>query len=312
MHPAYSVIVFTTLTGAGYGLLFFTSLAHGLGFAAMNRWGDGATLTVALALISAGLIASTRHLGRPERALGAFSQWRTSWLSREGVAAVATYVPAGLLWLAVLLDIDGGWTRLAALLAAAGAIATVYCTGMIYASLRTIRQWHQPTVPFVYLALAAATGALIWVFALALFGEPSLPAIALSILAVALAAFLKLAYWRAIDGDKGRYTIEMATGLGDIGRVRPLDPPHTRPNYVMREMGYAVGRKHAARLRRIAALALFAVPPVLVLIAAATGWGAPLLALAVLSAALGAVVERWLFFAEASHVAMLYYGAERA
>ena len=31
---------------------------------------------------------------------------------------------------------------------------------------------------------------------------------------------------------------------------------------------------------------------------------------AVLSAALGLVVERWLFFAEAKHTVTLYYGAE--
>ena len=312
MHPAYSVIVFTTMTGAGYGLLFFTAIAHTFGFAAMGGTGEAVTLTVALTLISAGLLASTRHLGRPERALGSFSQWRTSWLSREGVAAVATYAPAGLLWLAAVFGLEGDWTRVAALLAAVGAVATVYCTGMIYASLRTIRQWHKPVVPFVYLALAAATGALLWVLALAVFGAPSPAAFAVAVLAVAVAAGLKLAYWRAIDADEGQYTVEMATGLGGIGKVRPLDPPHTRPNYVMREMGYAVGRKHAVKLRRIAALALFAAPLVLVLVGAATGWSAPFLTLAILSATLGALVERWLFFAEAAHVSMLYYGVERA
>jgi DMSO reductase anchor subunit len=34
--------------------------------------------------------------------------------------------------------------------------------------------------------------------------------------------------------------------------------------------------------------------------------------LAVLSMALGLVVERWLFFAEAQHVVMLYYGENAA
>ncbi len=312
MHPAYSVIVFTTLTGAGYGLLFWTGLAHALGLATGGRWLDITALTLALGLVTVGLLASTLHLGRPERAVRAFSQWRSSWLSREGVAAVATYAPAGLLWLAAVLGIDGPWTRIVAILAAAGAVATVYCTGMIYGSLRTIRQWHQPLVPFVYLALAAATGALLAVLLFSLFGEPSSVALAATIAAVGLAAFLKFAYWRAIDADRGAYTVEMATGLGHIGRVRPLDPPHTRPNYVMREMGYAVGRKHAARLRRLAGVTLFALPLVLVLFGAASGLAAPFLALAFLSAALGVLVERWLFFAEAVHVAMLYYGLERA
>jgi hypothetical protein len=53
-------------------------------------------------LVSLGLLSSTFHLGHPERAWRAFSQWRSSWLSREGVAAVATYLPAGLLFLALM------------------------------------------------------------------------------------------------------------------------------------------------------------------------------------------------------------------
>jgi DMSO reductase anchor subunit len=49
-------------------------------------------------------------------------------------------------------------------------------------------------------------------------------------------------------------------------------------------------------------LALFGGPAM-----AATG-----AALAVASAALGLVVERWLFFAEAKHTVTLYYGAQAA
>ena len=39
-------------------------------------------------LVSAGLLSSVGHLGKPLRAWRAFSQWRSSWLSREGVAAL--------------------------------------------------------------------------------------------------------------------------------------------------------------------------------------------------------------------------------
>lgn len=34
--------------------------------------------------------------------------------------------------------------------------------------------------------------------------------------------------------------------------------------------------------------------------------------LAAVSAAIGVAIERWLFFAQAEHVAMLYYGRESA
>ena len=94
MNPAYSVILFTTASGAGYGLLALTAMA-GASHGRASTVGFAITLlVVALALITTGLLSSTLHLGRPERAWRAFSQWRTSWLSREGVLAVATYPAA--------------------------------------------------------------------------------------------------------------------------------------------------------------------------------------------------------------------------
>ena len=101
MHPAYSVILFTTASGAGYGLLALLGLV-GISHGEASSLAFGLTaMVIALGLITVGLLSSTFHLGHPERAWRAFSQWRSSWLSREGVAAVLTYVPAllfGLVW----------------------------------------------------------------------------------------------------------------------------------------------------------------------------------------------------------------------
>lgn len=312
MHPAYSVILFTTSSGAGYGLLFWLGIAHAFGIAPDDRWLLFSGVALALILITVGLLASTAHLGHPERAIGAFSQWRSSWLSREGVVAVATYVPSGLLALLWLFGAETGLTSFLALLGAIGAVATVYCTGMIYASLRAIRQWHHALVPFIYLALAAGTGALLFGFILGLFGYGSAFTALLTLICLAIGAALKWRYWQSVDGDPGQYTAEMATGLGSIGKVRPLDPPHTRPNFVMREMGYRVARKHVEKLRKSVLLALFAAPAVLILLTLLTGWHAFLFAAAMIIAGIGVVMERWLFFAEAEHVSQLYYGAERA
>lgn len=312
MHPAYSVIVFTTASGAGYGLLFWLSLAHMAG-----RLQGGAlafvAIALALVLITIGLLSSTLHLGHPERAFRAFSQWRSSWLSREGVAAVATYAPAGLLALLWLAGIETGVTKFLALLCALGAVATVYCTGMIYGSLRTVRQWNKKLTPVVYLALGSVSGALILAFLMALFGQPTAWTGWVVVVNLVVAGVIKLSYWRQIDADPGKFTVEMATGLGaNGGSVRPLDPPHTRPNFVMREMGYQVARKHSNRLRRFSCIALFIAPIAAALIAALTSGGVTVFYfLAILSMATGVVTERWLFFAEAEHVSQLYYGATK-
>ncbi len=318
MHPALSVIVFTTASGAGYGLLALTGLLAALGLVPADRLFGALALVLALGLVTLGLLSSTVHLGRPERAWRAFSQWRSSWLSREGVAAVATYVPAGLfalLWAG--FGSTGPATSAAGLLAAAGAVVTVVCTAMIYRSLKPIQRWCNGwTVPN-YLALSAMTGAL-WLAALAMLAGGFRPLhAALALVAIAAAAVLKLGYWRFIDATRSASTPESATGLGALGKVRLLDPPHTEDNYLLKEMGYQVARKHAAKLRRLSVLLGFAAPAVLTLAAAAlsgaAGWAAVAVQVAAaLLGTLGVLIERWLFFAEAKHTVILYYGAASA
>lgn len=315
MHPAYSVIVFTTLSGAGLGLLIWLALLALLGAVPADPIFGLFGLGIALAMTAAGLLSSTLHLGRPERAWRAFSQWRTSWLSREGVCAVATFVPALLLALGwVVFGTYGGLFAFAAFLTISLAAATVVCTGMIYQSLPTIRAWHQPIVTPIYCVIALATGGVLAVFLLLAF-RIDCPTVTLVVSALlAIAAVIKRAYWSTLDSTPPRYSAGQATGLGRFGTVRPLDPPHTEPNFVMREMGYAIGRKHARALRRIALVAGFVVPALLLLLSLAA---APLPALLLSSLAVGACaagvfVERWLFFAEAQHVVTLYYGTEAA
>jgi sulfite dehydrogenase (quinone) subunit SoeC len=313
MHPAYSVILFTTSSGAGLGLLAWLALFGMAGAVPSFRWLGLVGLGCSFLLVAGGLAASTAHLGRPERAWRAFSQWRTSWLSREGVMAVATVFPAAVLavgW--VLLESVDGLFALAAALATACALLTLYSTGMIYASLRTIRQWHQPLTAPTYVALGLASGAVLLRLLLTVFGELDAWPAWLAIAALVICAALKWAYWLRIDGELRTYTAEAATGLGHLGKVRPLEPPHTQPNFVMREMGYKVARKHALKLRKAVLVFAFSVPIACLLLSLVPGAHIIGALLAVLSMGLGLAVERWLFFAEAEHVAMLFYGAEAA
>ncbi|HEX5079374.1 MAG TPA: DmsC/YnfH family molybdoenzyme membrane anchor subunit [Geminicoccaceae bacterium] len=310
MHPAPSIIVFTTLSGAGYGLLFVLALGSLLG--PVPAWpGLGlAGMALALGLVSAGLLSSTLHLGRPERAWRAVSQWRSSWLSREGVMALLTYLPAlGLAAGWVLVGRTDGIFAAFALLAAAGAAVTVWCTGMIYASLKPIRQWHQPLVPPVYLGFALMTGSLLAPPLLAFAGAPHRWAGGLAVVATLLAWGLKALYWRAIGRDEAISTAESATGLGRIGLVGLLEPPHSETNYLLDEMAFRIGRRHARKLRRLSyGLGLGVALPLTLLAALAAGQAAGLIAsLAAIAGMAGVAIERWLFFAEARHTVRLYY-----
>jgi DMSO reductase anchor subunit len=315
MHPALSIVFFTTASGAGFALLLLIGLGVPLGLLPADPWFGFAALTAAFVLAAGGLVSSVFHLGRPERAWRAFSQWRSSWLSREGVMAVATFVPAAVFaigWL--LFGATSGIVGLCGILGAALAAATIYCTGMIYASLKPIHQWHNRWVVPNYLALGLMAGLLLLDLIVRLWvARPAGTAI-FSLLAIALAWWLKEAYWRSIDTTSAASTVASATALGRRGRVRMLEPPHTEENYLLKEMGYRIARKHRVRLRAIARIAAFALPALLTLftLIASGGTAALAAALAVASAALGLVIERWLFFAEAKHTVMLYYGAEAA
>lgn len=316
MHPAYSVIFFTTASGAGYGLLIWLCIAAATGVIAPTLLLGLIGLGLALSLITFGLLSSTFHLGRPERAWRAFSQWQTSWLSREGVLAVMTFVPVAVLGISwVFYGKVGGSVGLAAWAAAGLAVLTVISTGMIYQSLPTIRAWHQPLVVPVYVVLSLATGGVLFnVLHLLLVGRTAVP-IWMTVALLLIAWVLKALYWSTIDGARKTYTVEDATGLGGLGKVRSLDPPHSAPNFVMREMGYHIARKHAQRLRNISVILLFVIPALglpLLLASESTGLTVLLSLVTILATTLGVWTERWLFFAEAQHVVTLYYGAERA
>lgn len=288
MHPAPSVILFTTLSGLGFGLLFFL----GLGLPDVTGMVAFVFFAIAFALSVGGLLASTFHLGHPERAIKAFSQWKTSWLSREGCCAVVALLVMGLYAIGAVF-FDQSWRALG-LLGALLSLATVFTTSMIYAQLKTIPRWNMALVPVLFLTLSLAGGAL-------LAGQVNM---ATGLLV--LAGLVQLAYW--VQGDKALAksgtTLATATGLGGGGTIRAFEPPHTGSNYLLREFVHVVGRKHSQKLRVIGFTLAFVLPVILLLLP----FGHLLALIAVLSHLTGVISTRWLFFAEAEHVVGLYYG----
>lgn len=304
MHPAFSVIVFTTLSGFGYGLAAALGLFQPDASLLAVKFGH----VVAFLAISGGLLSSTLHLGNPQRAWRAFSQWRSSWLSREGVLAVLTFIPLTVqTGLAVVFDVTLGWLGF---IVAVMAGITVYATSMIYASLKTVNAWHNPMTNTCYL-LFAASGGLLGMAALSASTGAMSRFVVLAIIALAATFLAKALWFRALDNEHGPSTTESATGLGFLGKVRLLERPHMGENYLTREMGFRVARKHARKLRLISCALGLVLPALLLLVMGASGmvfFGI----VALLSHLAGVLTERWLFFAEARHAVSVYYGAESA
>jgi len=155
MHPAPSVIIFTIFSGLGFGLFFLL----GLGFFLVDYWLNFLLFFLAYGFSIIGLLSSLFHLGNPQRFLKAFSQWRTSWLSREGVFSTSTLIimapfAIGKIFLDkefVILGIVGSVL----------AIVTIFCTAMIYAQLRTVPRWNSFLTPVLFVLYSLGGGAFL-------------------------------------------------------------------------------------------------------------------------------------------------------
>jgi DMSO reductase anchor subunit len=321
MHPAFSVIFLTTLIGAAQGL--FLALFTAQSYAAFKLlpqpdahafYGQGSLLALALAAL--GLGASFFHLGHPERAWRAASQWRTSWLSREVIVlpafmgVVFLYGLAHWLeWHPVLTTLPGGLpVDPTAILGVAGtvlAFALFVCTAMIYACLKFLAEWHTPLTVANYILLGGASG-----FTLAAaFATHTAPE---------LVGFL--AGWAAIITAVG--FVSRCASLYRNCRLKPKSTLRTaigvkHPKIVQKTQGFMgcsfntrefFHGKPVALLRSIKwffLLAAFLLP--LALLAIGMQGGAGVLAMAFLVQYLGLLAERWFFFAQANHPQNLYY-----
>lgn len=300
MHPAWSIIFFTSASGLGLGLAGWIVL----GILDLSRFVHLLFVSgFTFGLIGAGLLSSTLHLGHPERAWRALSQWRSSWLSREGVLAVLVLAALSAWFVLIFFGIVPPlWANIVLI---ALITATVYATSMIYASLRTVACWHHPLTPACYLMFSVSGGSLAFVWLSAVVNQQAsdwFTYVAGGLIFVAWV--VKYFWWRMLDTKKSGSSLASATGLGALGKVKTLMPPHTSENYLQTEMGFVVARRHAVKLRAISFL-LGCVIPLLCLLLAAKS--IVLLSVVLLAHLVGIFVERWLFFAEAKHVVSTYY-----
>jgi len=301
LHPAWSIIFFTTVSGLGFG--FSTWIVFGL----IDIKNISQLIIIAgfaFCLICSGLISSTLHLGHPERAWRALSQWRTSWLSREGVLSVFV-LTALTCWF--LYTFQYGkiplWINLTIMILI---LFTVYATAMIYASLKTVASWNQFLTPVCYLMFSISGGLLAIIWFMSIIGQMITFNITLILLLLIVSTWIfKLKWWWNLDNSKLESSLETATGLGSFGEVRSLMPPHTSENYLQKEMGFVIARKHVMKLRLLS-ITLGGIIPSIILLSGTLSFIS--LGIALFIHLVGVFIERFLFFAEAKHVVTLYYG----
>ena len=306
MHPAKSIILFTTISGMGYGLIislliFQIYVGHTLSFISYFL-----TFVVSMALVSGGLLSSTLHLGHPERAHFALTQWRSSWLSREGVFAILLYPVIAIYTLLFYLNPDNRSLDILSIIIVLIAIATIFSTGKIYSSLRAIYSWNTELTTFNYLSIGGLTGLMLFQSLLLLMGYNLANIYYYLIILIILSCIGKILYWVRLDLNNTTTNKSTALGLKSQLQVNLLESPHDASNFLLKEMGYKVARKHSKKLRKIALLFAFILPLLTIFLSIALNFY-HITILAFLFMIMGVFIERWLFFAEAKHSVMNYY-----
>lgn len=322
MNPRFSVILLTTLIGAGQGLfiaLFTVEVGalFDLLTPPIRPWFFFYGALLSFFVTAAGLIASFFHLGRPLRAWRSATMWRTSWLSREVIVlpafmgVVLLYAAAHFLgWNGAYGSAEGSVTDPTILLGVTGivlALALYICTGMIYACLPFLREWATPLTVVNYMLLGVASG-----FALAGAATLATPPLVRLFAACALGFTLL--------GFAGR-----VASLRRNARLRPKSTLQTaigikHPRIVQTSQGFMGGsfntreffhHRSTAFLRAIRWFFLLGafVSPALLLAAGLAGAPRIVVVLAFVVQYVGLLAERWYFFAQANHPQNLYYQA---
>jgi sulfite dehydrogenase (quinone) subunit SoeC len=307
VKPALSVIFFTVASGFGLGLTVWLILAEWCRncVAGISKETFFVGAVFAFVFVTAGLISSTLHLANPKNAWRAFSRFRTSWLSREGVFSIVFYVLAALHMFAVWRDAPVETRIISGTLVILCALAILYCTGMIYACLKTIPQWRSWTTPTGYVLYGLLSGLLAFCAIAARSETDVSPWLRLALVLLVLGFILWTIKQSRVPATEN---LQLGDALGiKEGRVRLLDSGHTHGTFLTNEFGFRIARERAAALTSWSLVLAFIAPLVIVIIESSLS-AKGMLGLAALLCFIGLLIERWMFFANARHVVMRYHG----
>jgi len=322
MHAALSVILLTTLIGVGQGLFLALYTGQVYSLANLLEHQDSQTFyalgsALSLAFLGAGLVASFFHLGHPERAWRSIARWRTSWLSREVIAlpvAMLLVFLYGLVhyleWTTPLFTVAGALpvdaTLIIGALATLATFALFICTGMIYAGIRFLQEWHSAltVINFTLLGgasgfmLAAAFSAFIGVRLVGFYGTWAV-ILTLSAMLTRGASLLRNHRLRP------KSTLQSAIGIRHT-TIRQIAQGAMGGSFNTREFFHHQSRRLVGTARLVFLVLVFPAP--VLLLGAAWGLSSESLPiLAFLTQYLGLLIERWYFFVDARHPQNLYY-----
>jgi DMSO reductase anchor subunit len=307
MHAAPSILIFTVTAGLGQGLFIALLITQWMTASAEQPVVSPAQFAVggalALTLIGIGLIASFFHLGQKMRAWRAAAMWRTSWMSREVIVMPLTM--AVIFFWSVAHWFGSPAVQWLSVLGLVLTFALWYCTAMIYACLRFLQEWAHPLTIANYTLIGLASGFTLAAFFFAVTQPEIQIWPPLAILAIAIAAVVRVISLRRNAQLKPKSTVQSALGIKSP-RIEQKTQGAMGGSFNTREFFHGQTVAFVKRARLTMLLLGFVVPALLVLL----GWSqgnAFLFGLAVVVQYIGLLAERWVFFAQANHPQNIYY-----
>ena len=306
MHPAFSILFFTTLAGAAQGLVVALAVALLCGVP-MGAEFFLQALALGEVLLIAGLVASFFHLGHKMRAWRAVLMWRTSWMSREVIVMPAFIGLVAVWWLALAFQVQGLVMQALPAMVVLGAFALWYCTAMIYACLRFIEEWAHPLTVVNFILIGLSAGLVLGCALASLAGEQALLRATgpWAFTVTWLAWATRRLSLRRNSLLRHKSNLQSATGIRSE-RLVQKSMGMSAGSFNTREFFHGASAAALRHVRWGFQLLTFGLPVLLM------GWGLvnagawPWLLAALLQAP-GLLAERWLFFAQAKHPQNLYY-----
>jgi len=322
MNPPYSVIFLTTLIGVGQGL--FLALFFGESYMLLEHipsesghfFATGSL--IALLFLVGGLIASFFHLGHPERAWRAASQWRTSWLSREVIALPLFMLLVFVYGVLHFFDINPVVFGTAALpetpltiviggIGVLACLALFICTGMIYACLKFLQEWATPLTPINYTLFGMASGCTLAALYSQQQHSPLLVHMTVWAIILTLTAFLtRSAALVRNYRIKHKSSLRSAIGVRH-SQLQQKAQGAMGGSFNTREFFHGKTAMFLKSIKWIFIILVFPVPVALLGIALTNHQLTGVFILAFVVQYLGLLAERWFFFAQAKHPQNLYY-----
>ena len=313
MHPSFSLILFTSMAGMAQGAIVSLAVLNSGSDQLPSELLNVYLFPLILALLIGGLLASTFHLGHPERAWRAIMMWRTSWLSRE-VLVLPAFI--ALTALAYYFSWQASVPNWLWLLLSIAALALWVCTAMIYQCIRFIQEWAHPATMVNFIALGMSSGWFLLMAVLTLWSilQPNQAVVTSSNIAgvagftgflILLSLSFKLWIWKRNRGLKPKSNLQSATGI-KTGFVRQISMGMMGGSFNTREFFHQQSSFFVANVRKIAFFGTYLLPVLLLTIVVSNGT-LSVLVIAFVVHCVGLMAERWLFFAEANHPQNLYY-----